>query len=90
MLLKWSCQRSHHLDTPQVRAVRTAAARKSGTRDFAALARMAVQLKDMRNVLDTAQSLGFEAPISTLFEHLYAQAIGPGLTDLDHSGLFVE
>ena len=51
---------------------------------------MSVQLKDMRNVLDTAQSLGFEAPISTLFEHLYAQAIEHGLTDLDHSGLLVE
>jgi len=51
---------------------------------------MSVQLKDMRNVLDTAQSVGFEAPISTLFEHLYAQAIDPGLTDLDHSSLFAE
>jgi 2-hydroxy-3-oxopropionate reductase len=59
-------------------------------RDFAPRARMSVQLKDMRNALDTAQSLGFEAPISTLFEQLYAQAIEHGLTDLDHSGLFVE
>lgn len=90
MLLKWSCQRSHHLDTPQVRAVRTAVARKSGTRDFAPRARMSVQLKDMRNMLDTAQSLGLEAPISTLFENFYAQAIEHGLTDLDHSGLLVE
>jgi 2-hydroxy-3-oxopropionate reductase len=59
-------------------------------RDFAPRARMSVQLKDMRNALDTAQSLGFEAPISALFEQLYAQAIDHGLTDLDHSGLFVE
>ena len=59
-------------------------------RDFAPRARMSVQLKDMRNALDTAQSLGFEAPISTLFEQLYAQAIDHGLTDLDHSGLFFE
>jgi len=59
-------------------------------RDFAPRARMSVQLKDMRNALDTAQSLGFEAPVSTLFEQLYAQAIEHGLTDLDHSGLFVE
>jgi 3-hydroxyisobutyrate dehydrogenase-like beta-hydroxyacid dehydrogenase len=59
-------------------------------RDFAARARMSVQLKDMRNALDTAQSLGFEAPISTLFEQLYAQAMDHGLADLDHSGLFVE
>ena len=59
-------------------------------RDFAPRARMSVQLKDMRNALDTAQSLGFEAPISALFEQLYAQAIDHGLTDLDHSGLFFE
>ena len=59
-------------------------------RDFAPRARMSVQLKDMRNALETADSLGFEAPISALFEQLYAQAIAHGLTDLDHSGLFVE
>jgi len=59
-------------------------------RDFAPRARMSVQLKDMRNALDTASSLGFEAPVTSLFEQLYAQAIDHGLTDLDHSGLFVE
>jgi 2-hydroxy-3-oxopropionate reductase len=51
-------------------------------RDFAPRARMSVQLKDMRNALSTAQEIGFEAPITTLFEQLYA--------DLDHAGLFVE
>jgi 3-hydroxyisobutyrate dehydrogenase-like beta-hydroxyacid dehydrogenase len=59
-------------------------------RDFAPRARMSVQLKDMRNALATAEELGFEAPISKLFEQLYAQGIEHGLTDLDHSGLFVE
>jgi len=59
-------------------------------RDFAPRARMTVQLKDMRNALDTAQGLGFSAPITGLFEQLYAQAIDHGLSDLDHSGLFVE
>jgi 2-hydroxy-3-oxopropionate reductase len=59
-------------------------------RDFAPRARMTVQLKDMRNALDTAASLDFEAPITSLFEQLYAQAIDHGLRDLDHSGLFVE
>ncbi len=59
-------------------------------RDFAPRARMTVQLKDMRNALDTAESLEFEAPITSLFEQLYAQAIDHGLSDLDHSGLFVE
>ncbi len=59
-------------------------------RDFAPRARMSVQLKDMRNALSTAQEIGFEAPITALFERLYADGIEHGLTDLDHSGLFVE
>ncbi len=59
-------------------------------RDFAKRAAMTVQLKDMRNALDTAQELGFDAPISALFEELYSQAVSHGLSDLDHSGLFVE
>lgn len=59
-------------------------------RDFAPRARMTVQLKDMRNALATAQELRFDAPITGLFEQLYAQAIEHGFQDLDHSGLFVE
>ena len=59
-------------------------------RDFAPRARMSVQLKDMRNALSTAEEIGFDAPITRLFEQLYAAGIEHGLTDLDHSGLFVE
>ncbi len=59
-------------------------------RDFAPRARMAVQLKDMRNAMDTAKELGFDAPVTTLFEQLYAHAVRDGLADLDHAGLFVE
>lgn len=59
-------------------------------RDFAPRARMSIQLKDMRNALATAQEIGFEAPITALFEKLYAEGIEHGLSDLDHSGLFVE
>jgi len=59
-------------------------------RDFAPRARMTVQLKDMRNALETAASIGFEAPITGLLEQLYAQGIEHGLSDLDHAGLFVE
>ena len=59
-------------------------------RDFAPRATMTVQRKDMRNALDTAASLGFQAPITELFERLYSEAIDHGLADLDHSGLFVE
>jgi len=59
-------------------------------RDFAPRARMTVQLKDMRNALETAAGVGFEAPITGLLEQLYAQGIEHGLSDLDHAGLFVE
>ncbi|HSV55260.1 MAG TPA: NAD(P)-dependent oxidoreductase [Burkholderiaceae bacterium] len=59
-------------------------------RDFAPRARMAVQLKDMRNALATAEEIGFDVPISALFEKLYADGVEHGLADLDHSGLFVE
>lgn len=59
-------------------------------RDFAPRARMSIQLKDMRNALTTADEIGFEAPVTALFEKLYAEGIAHGLSDLDHSGLFVE
>ena len=59
-------------------------------RDFAPRARMSIQLKDMRNALATAEEIGFAAPITALFEKLYAEGIEHGLGDLDHSGLFVE
>ncbi|MDO9164627.1 MAG: NAD(P)-dependent oxidoreductase [Rhodoferax sp.] len=59
-------------------------------RDFAPRGRMSVQLKDLRNALSTAQEVGFDAPITALFEQLYAQGVEHGLADLDHAGLFVE
>ena len=59
-------------------------------RDFAPRGRMSVQLKDLRNALATAHEIGFDAPITALFEQLYAKGIEHGLADLDHSGLFVE
>jgi 2-hydroxy-3-oxopropionate reductase len=59
-------------------------------RDFAPRGKMSVQLKDMRNALSTASEIGFEAPITKLFEALYAQGVSHGLADLDHAGLFVE
>jgi 2-hydroxy-3-oxopropionate reductase len=59
-------------------------------RDFAPRARMTVQLKDLRNALSTASELDFDAPITRLFESLYADGIAHGLSDLDHAGLFIE
>ncbi|WP_439588813.1 NAD(P)-dependent oxidoreductase [Hydrogenophaga sp.] len=59
-------------------------------RDFTKRGAVAVQLKDMRNALATASEIGFEAPITQLFEQLFAQAADHGLAELDHSALFVE
>jgi 3-hydroxyisobutyrate dehydrogenase-like beta-hydroxyacid dehydrogenase len=59
-------------------------------RDFAPRARLAIQLKDMRNALETANETSMDVPITTLFEKLYTQATEHGLGELDHSGLFVE
>jgi 3-hydroxyisobutyrate dehydrogenase-like beta-hydroxyacid dehydrogenase len=59
-------------------------------RDFTKRAAIQVQLKDMRNALATASSMGFDAPITALFEQLFADAADHGLGDLDHSALFVE
>ncbi|MDO5624905.1 MAG: NAD(P)-dependent oxidoreductase [Pseudomonadota bacterium] len=59
-------------------------------RDFAPRARMSVQLKDMRNALQTAADTGFDAPITRALAALYAAAIEHGDADLDHSGLLVE
>ncbi|MDD2713315.1 MAG: NAD(P)-dependent oxidoreductase [Simplicispira sp.] len=59
-------------------------------RDFAPRGRMGVQLKDLRNALATAHEIGFDAPVSTLLEGLYAQSVEHGLGTLDQSGLFVE
>jgi 3-hydroxyisobutyrate dehydrogenase-like beta-hydroxyacid dehydrogenase len=59
-------------------------------RDFAPRARLAVQLKDMRNAMDCSRETGMDTPILSFFEQLYAQAESHGLSELDHSGLFVE
>lgn len=59
-------------------------------RDFAARGRMSVQLKDLRNALATANELNFDAPVTRLFEKLYEDGNAHGLSDLDHSALFME
>lgn len=59
-------------------------------RDFAPRGRMTVQLKDLDNALLTAKEIGFDAPITKLFEKLYKDGIEHGLGQLDHSSLFVE
>jgi 2-hydroxy-3-oxopropionate reductase len=59
-------------------------------RDFAPRARMAALLNDMRNVLATADEIGFHAPLTEQSEKLYADSVEHGLDDLDVAGLFIE
>jgi 3-hydroxyisobutyrate dehydrogenase-like beta-hydroxyacid dehydrogenase len=59
-------------------------------RDFAKRGSMAVHLKDMRNITDTEQELGFDGPLSQLLEQLFADGVTHGDADLDHSALFRE
>lgn len=59
-------------------------------RDFAKRAAITVQIKDLRNALDTGAPLGFDAPITTLFEQLYRSAAEHGWADADHAGLWLE
>lgn len=59
-------------------------------RDFAKRAAITVQIKDLRNALDTGAGFDFQAPITELFEQLYASAAEHGWGDADHSGLWLE
>lgn len=58
--------------------------------DFAKRAAISTQLKDMRNALQTALGMDFEAPITETLTQLYAQAAEHGLADEDQAALFLE
>lgn len=58
--------------------------------DFAKRGSLAVQLKDLRNALTTAQNLGFDAPISRSLSELFEDAARHGDADKDQSALFLE
>ena len=59
-------------------------------RDFTPHNRMSIQLKDLRNALATAETLGLSAPMTEGVEKLYADGIDHGLTNLDQAALFIE
>jgi 3-hydroxyisobutyrate dehydrogenase-like beta-hydroxyacid dehydrogenase len=58
--------------------------------DFAKRGSLAIQLKDLRNALQTSAGLGFDAPITQQLADLYEAAAAHGFADLDQSGLYRE
>jgi len=58
--------------------------------DFAKRGSLAIQLKDLRNALQTSAGLGFEAPITRHLAALYEDAARHGFAELDQSGLYRE
>ena len=58
--------------------------------DFTKRGSLAIQLKDLRNAVHTAGTLGFDAPITQVLTTLYADAAAQGFGELDQSGLFCE
>ena len=58
--------------------------------DFAKRGSIAVQLKDLRNAMQTASGMGFDAPITQALTQLYSDAVAHGMAELDQSGLFCE
>lgn len=60
------------------------------TGDFVKRGSLAVQLKDLRNALSTADSLGFDAPISQALTALFDDAAQHGDAERDQSALFLE
>jgi len=59
-------------------------------RDFKARARLTVQLKDMRNALQTAAELNCQLPVTALLEQIYASSVEHGFADLDQAGVYRE
>jgi 3-hydroxyisobutyrate dehydrogenase-like beta-hydroxyacid dehydrogenase len=59
-------------------------------RDFAKRGAMSVHLKDMNNVLGTAQELKLQTPIAELVQQLFEAGCKAGDADLDHSALWRE
>jgi 3-hydroxyisobutyrate dehydrogenase-like beta-hydroxyacid dehydrogenase len=63
--------------------------RRMVARDFAKRGAIAVQLKDLRNSLTTAGSVGLELPITRLLTALNQELVARGGGDLDQAALFL-
>ena len=47
------------------------------------------QLKDMKNIIETAKAYGIYLPISEKIKNLYSQLVKEGKSNLDHSALYL-
>ncbi len=58
-------------------------------RDFEPGAMSSIQLKDMNNIVDQANQLGVELPVSKLILEMYTEHVENGGKNLDHSSLLL-
>ena len=60
------------------------------TRQFEPGAKAEIQLKDLRTSRELADSLGLDLPVLKLTERLFRDMCANGLSELDHSALYLE
>ena len=58
-------------------------------KNFEAGGKCSTQLKDMNNIIETAQNYNVNLPISKTIKKLYELAVTKGHADLDHSALYL-
>ena len=59
-------------------------------KDFTPKGRTSVQLKDLNNIVDCANSFNLHLPISNLVKEMYKTLVENGFGEIDHSSLYKE
>jgi 2-hydroxy-3-oxopropionate reductase len=57
--------------------------------DFSPGARASTQLKDLRNAMSASLNAGIDLPVLRLVESLFASMCANGLSERDHSALYL-
>ena len=59
-------------------------------KDFSPKGKTSVHLKDMNNILESANSYNLNLPISKLVKEMYKSLVENGYGEIDHSSLYKE
>ena len=58
--------------------------------DFKPGGKTSTHLKDMNNILESANDFNFKLPISKLIKDMYQELVNNGHSDKDHSSLYLQ